>query len=307
MTETIQRSFSQGRRATDRRQAVTAPTLRVSLPVQGHQVQPSRLLLETAGFPVHPLQGALSFYDPSSGTEFLNVSDQDAFMLLDRKVTGAAFMDIFTLMDHPEFERYTHVPLSRPSAGFLIGSRPGAHFSVLSLQGRRVVTSHPVLLSRFLAQEDVNADVIPFHGSLTDAVHLGVADFTAGIVPDIQAFQRIGMETIGPPLAQSQLVLVSCKDAVEGVSDFRRRVEFAFMAGSSLVLEFTIPGVSLDAALAALKDSPAPLVLFDADGDATIRAQLGKDSVFSVMTHLGELGAYNLTASQVTLMDAETL
>src|SRR6185437_4930486 len=96
---------------------------------------------------------------------------------------------------------------------FRFASRPGEVEGVEKLAGRRIATSYPGLVRRYLAERGMEADVVRLDGAVETAVELGVADVIADVVETGSTLRAAGLEIFGQPILQSEAVLIRRRGA----------------------------------------------------------------------------------------------
>ena len=162
--------------------------LRIAVPNKGSLSDPAALMLTEAGYRQRLDSRELVLPDPDNDTEFFFLRPRDIAVYvgagrLDLGITGTDLMlDSGAKADVvlPLGFGWVDVPVRRSA------TEPGAPNDVSELAGLRVATAYPGLVSGYLAERGVNAEVIRLDGAVETAVALGVADVIADVVSTAQ-------------------------------------------------------------------------------------------------------------------------
>jgi ATP phosphoribosyltransferase len=178
---------------------------------------------------------------------------------------------------------------------------PGKTFeSLQDLQGKRVATSYPGLVEKFLAAAGVTADLIMLDGAVESAVRLGVADAVADVVSTGSTLRQAGLEIFGPVILESTAVLISRNPDIEGISTLLRRLQGVLVAKQYVLMDYDVPQRLLEQAclLAPGIESPTVSPLHDPDWVA-VRVMVPRADRNDVMDKLYDLGARAILVSAI--------
>lgn len=140
-----------------------------------------------------------------------------------------------------------------------------------ALSGKRIATSHPNVLARFLAQRKVNAEVVPMHGAVEVAPRLKLAHAVCDLVSTGATLEANGLRAVETVL-ESEAVLVRAPNRPEGeLEHLTRSVEQRFRGvtasrGAKYVM-MNAPKSALDAITRILPGAGAPTVTLLAGRD----------------------------------------
>jgi ATP phosphoribosyltransferase len=180
---------------------------RIALPHKGVLAPGSRQLLAAARYNCAAPRHRLFCADPDNNVEFVYLRARDvpplvAEGLIDVGITGRDFVaesgcDLVELLP---------LGFGRSTVRYAVPN--GADSTLEDLQGKRIATALPALVSRHLAANGLRAQVIALTGAVENAVHIGVADAVADVVESGRTLAMHGLRAIGPPLVVSEAVLV---------------------------------------------------------------------------------------------------
>ncbi len=154
-----------------------------------------------------------------------------------------------------------------------------------ALSGKRIATSHPNVLARFLAQRKVNAEVVPMHGAVEVAPRLKLAHAVCDLVSTGATLEANGLRAVETVL-ESEAVLVRAPNRPEGeLEHLTRSVEQRFRGvtasrGAKYVM-MNAPKSALDAITRILPGAGAPTVTLLAGRDDMVAVHaVCQESVF---------------------------
>lgn len=161
--------------------------------------------------------------------------------------------------------------------------------------GRRIATSYPAILNRFLSENDINAKIHTITGSVEIAPAIGMADAIFDIVSSGGTLVQNGLVEVSSVL-ESEAVLIASPELSE-----EKRVEldklcFRFRSiiesrGMKYVL-MNLPKASLDSALEILPAMKSPTILHLADPEwLSIHAVIPEKQLWERIEQLKAIGA----------------
>ena len=169
-----------------------------------------------------------------------------------------------------------------------------------SLAGRRIATSYPRLLGRWLAEEGVAAEAVTIRGSVELAPTLGIADAICDLVASgqtlvsnglretdrILACESVLVRTARAIPAQREATLQRILQRVRGVLEARKRKYLMMHAPKEALAEIRtlFPGM----------EEPTILPLGGRDDRFAVHAVAGEDVFWETMERLKALGASSI-------------
>ena len=185
---------------------------------------------------------------------------------------------------------------------FRFAAKPGVAKSVNDIQGKRVATSYAGLVSAYLAEHGVQADVVRLDGAVETAITLGVADVIADVVETGTTLRQQGLEVFGDPILRSEAVLIQRSNApAQGSLDvLARRLQGVITARSYVMMDYDVRVELVEQACALTPGLESPTVspLHD-KGYVAVRAMVPRNSTNQVMDELYDLGARAILVTDI--------
>jgi len=273
--------------------------LRIAVPNKGSLADAAAEMLAEAGYSGRRDPRDLHVVDERNDAEFFYLRPRDIATYvgsgaLDVGITGR---DLLLDSSSPASEI---AELGFGQSTFRFAGPAGTYRHLADLEGARVATSYPGLVSAFLATQGVSVSLIPLDGAVESAVRLGVADAVADVVSTGSTLRKAGLEIFGPVILQSVAVLVSAHADVPGISTLHRRLNGVLVAQQYVLMDFDCPRELLDQAcvIAPGIESPTVSPLHDPDWVA-VRVMVPRSDRNQVMDELYDLGAQAILVSAI--------
>lgn len=184
------------------------------------------------------------------------------------------------------------------SCRIMIAFPESSDFSdVTQLEGKRIATTYPNILGRYLEQNGVKAKLIEISGSVEIAPALGIADAICDIVSTGNTLKLNKLkksftvfESEAALIASPKLKENNIKTAL--VADLLVRIRSVLAASSSKYLMMNVPKTSLDAVIKMIPASKSPTILplFD-ESTVAVHAVVPADYIWNVLEPLRSAGA----------------
>lgn len=273
--------------------------LRVAVPNKGSLHAPAVDLLTAAGYRVHRGHKRLFATDPVNNIQFVFLRPTDIARnvgagMLDVGITGqdllaAAGTDTSTA---------ELLALDFGASHFYFAAAMGVAEKIVDLDGKRVATSFPALVTRAAAEAGIHLELVELDGAVETAVELGLADAIADVVETGALLQAAGLHTIGEPILRSEAVLVrGARGALTPASEqavdvLVARLRGVLIARQYVMMDYNCPDSALDAARAITPGMESPTVApLDEDGWVAVRAMVPRADAQMVMDQLWKAGA----------------
>jgi ATP phosphoribosyltransferase len=155
--------------------------LRIAVPNKGTLSAPAAQMLREAGYAQRVNDRDLVCRDAGNDVEFFYLRPRDIATYvgsgdLDLGITGRDLL----LDSDTEAEELLDLWFGR--ATFRFAARPEDLREVAQVDGRRIATSYPGVVARYLAEHGMTATVVRLDGAVENAIRLGVADVVADVV-----------------------------------------------------------------------------------------------------------------------------
>ncbi len=275
--------------------------LKVAIPNKGQLAEPAAQMLREAGYLTKVQAKNLVVVDRENEVEFFFLRPKDIAVYvakgkLELGITGQD-MVVDSGVSVTEI-----LPLGFSRAFFAIAG-PKSDVAISSLATARIATSYPGLLSSWLTQQGIEAEIVRLDGAVENAVQLGVADYVADVVATGTTLQLAGLELIGEPIMHSQAVLISGKtgDDDEIINRFVRRLNSVIVARDYVLMDYDIPSDLVEKACEITPgfESPTVSALRDPAWSA-IRVMVPSERVHQVMDELYQIGAKGILVTEIS-------
>ncbi|MGW5358705.1 ATP phosphoribosyltransferase [Actinopolymorpha pittospori] len=275
--------------------------LRVAIPNKGALAEPATQILREAGYRQRGSSKELVLIDPENQIEFYYLRPKDIAIYvgegtLDVGITGR---DLLLDAGAPAKELLT---LGFARSTFRLASRPGTAASVADLEGMRVATSYTGLVTKYLADHNVNAHVTHLDGAVETAIQLGVADVIADVVETGATLRQAGLVLFGDPILQSEAVLVKRDGTADpaGLELLLRRLQGVLVARDYVLMDFDIAADRVDEASAIAPGLEGPTVSpLHRAGWVAVRVMVPRKDAQRLMDELWEIGARAILVTSI--------
>jgi ATP phosphoribosyltransferase len=243
---------------------MSRPPLRIALPSKGRLAENALRLFRDAGIPVAADDRRLLLPIAEQDMEVLFVRADDIPTLVGDRAADIGVAGHNQLLEHGDQGLEVLLDLGFGRCRLVIAApRDGGIDRPQDLEGRRVATSHPTCLRRFLEQEGIGASIVPLSGSIELAPTIGAADAVADLVSTGETLRQNGLREVGTVL-DSQAVLISYAGHAEDdgrIEVLRTALQSVLAARPKRYLMLNAPDASLDAIIGLLPGIDAPTVL----------------------------------------------
>lgn len=177
--------------------------------------------------------------------------------------------------------------------------------SIRDLEGKRIATSYPKTVERFLAEKGIQADIHIINGSVEIAPNIGLSDAVCDIVSSGSTLFKNNLKEV-EVLLKSQAVLalsplVSTDD--QRVSDLLFRLRGVLRARGHKYVLMNVPKSRLEAVIALLPGMRSPSVLPLADENwVSVHTVIEEHTFWEVIEQLKDNGAEGILVSSIEKM-----
>ena len=279
----------------------TPDQLRIAVPNKGSLSQAATDMLREAGYKQRTDTKRLTLVDADNGVEFFYLRPRDIALYVGEGTLDVGITGRDLLLDSgAKAEEVLTLGFGR--SRFHFAAPPGTATSVADLVGRRVATSYAGVVRRYLEQHGVDAAVTRLDGAVETSVQLGVADVIADVVETGSTLRNAGLEVFGEPILESEAVLVTRAGAEPpaALEVFRRRLEGVLVARSYVMMDYDIPSVRVEEAVALTPGIESPTVSpLHREGWVAVRSMVRRDQAQRVMDELYDLGARGILSTDI--------
>ncbi|MFN5641504.1 MAG: ATP phosphoribosyltransferase [Sphingobacteriales bacterium] len=177
---------------------------------------------------------------------------------------------------------------------------------LVSLNGRRIATSYPGLLTRYLEANGIKADIHEISGSVEIAPGIGLADAVADLVSSGGTLFMNGLKEVDTIL-QSQAVLIQTPNLSEGKKKILEKLLFRIRAvkksKKNKYILLNAPNEKLEQIVSLLPGMKSPTILPLAEsGWSSVHSVLSEDTFWEIIEQLKENGAQGILVVPIEKM-----
>ena len=175
-----------------------------------------------------------------------------------------------------------------------------------SLEGKRIATSYPRILSRILKENGVNAEPVVVSGSVEVTVEVGIADAIADLVSTGTTLKMNGLEE-EECIYRSSAIMIARPDLQEEkkaiLTRLLERIDAVMLARHQKYILFNLPEEKLEEAARIIGGMKSPTVtpLMD-KGWVSVQSAVEEGRFWAVFEELRKLGAEGILVMNIEKM-----
>lgn len=275
--------------------------LRIAVPNKGQLADPASAMLGEAGYRQRRDSRDLIMVDPDNETEFFFLRPKDIAVYVGEGILQVGITGRDMLLDSraPVDEV---LPLGFGGSTFRFAAPGGSAMKVEDLQGKRVATSFPGVLSGYLEDNGIDARVIHLDGAVETSIELGVADAVADVVSTGTTLRNAGLELFGEPILTSEAVVIRQHGAEDDpqVEQLLRRLRGVLLARDYVMMDYDVHAERLDDAVALTPGMEGPTVSpLHREGWVAVRSMVPRRDAQRIMDDLWEIGARAILVTDI--------
>jgi ATP phosphoribosyltransferase len=275
-------------------------TLKIAVPNKGSLAQSAADILRESGYRQRDDAKQLTLADPDNDVEFFYLRPRDIAVYvgegtLDVGVTGR------DLLKDSGAAAAEVLPLGFGRSRFRFAGPVGELTEIGDLAGKRIATSYVGVVSRFLAERGIEAEVVRLDGAVESSIQLGVADAIADVVETGSTLRQAGLEVFGETILDSEAVLITREGAEPtGFGIFRRRIEGVLVARSYVMMDYDIAEEHVARAVELTPGIEGPTISpLRREGWVAVRAMVPRAGSQRLMDELYEIGARGILVTDI--------
>lgn len=276
--------------------------LRVAVPNKGMLAEPAALMLRESGYRQRGSSSELAILDPDNDAEFFYLRPRDVAVYVGSGTVDVGITGRDMLLD-AQAEADELLALDFGHSTFRFAAPLDGPSAVADLAGLRVATAYPGLLSKYLADLGVSADVIGLDGAVETACRLGVADAVADVVSTGTTLRTAGLSVIGDPLLESEGVLIRRRqdeEASPAVTQLIRRLQGVLVARQYVLMDYDCPVGVLDGACQITPGLEGPTISpLRKEGWVAVRSMVLRAETNQIMDDLWRVGARAILVTDI--------
>ena len=276
--------------------------LRIAVPNKGTLAAPAAQMLREAGYRQRTDERDLVCRDLANDVEFFYLRPRDiaTYVGSGDLALGITGRDLLIDAGSPADEL---LDLGFGGGTFRFAARPETVANVEEMEGRRIATSYPGVVARYLTERGVKADVIRLDGAVENAVRLGVADVIADVVSTGATLRQAGLTVVGEPILESSAILIGpAGSTVELVTVVQlvRRLQGVLVARRYVMLAYDVRADQLEVAVTLTPGIESPTVSpLHREGWVAVQAMVLRTSAHRIMDELYDMGARAILVTDI--------
>jgi ATP phosphoribosyltransferase len=278
--------------------------LRIAVPNKGSLAQPASEILRESGYRQRDDTKQLTLTDEENGVEFFYLRPRDIALYVGEGTLDVGITGRDLLRDSgAKADEVLSLGFGRSRFRF---AGPAGRFTDLGqLAGTRIATSYVGVVSGFLQERGIEAEVVRLDGAVESSLQLGVADVIADVVETGSTLRAAGLEVFGETLLESEAVLITRSgDVLGGIGGefeiFRRRVEGVLVARAYVMMDYDIEQANVTAAVALTPGIEGPTIApLHREGWVAVRAMVPRAGAQRLMDELYEIGARGILLTDI--------
>ncbi len=270
--------------------------LKIAVPNKGALSEAASTMLVEAGYRQRSDLKDLSLVDEANRVEFYYLRPRDIAVYVGEGTLDLGITGRDMLLDSGASAQEI-LALGFGGSKFRFAAPAGTNYELADLDGKRLATSYPGLLARYLAEHDVAARLIHLDGAVESSIRLGVADAIADVVETGTTLRRAGLELFGDPILESEGILVR-RPPERGEIDevaldhLLQRLSGVLVARNYVLMDYDIPLNLLEQAAAITPGLESPTVSpLAKEGWVAVRVLVPAKEHQLLMDDLHDLGA----------------
>ncbi len=274
--------------------------LRVALPNKGSLAEDSIKILIEAGYKQRTDSRDLVTIDEVNQIEFYYLRPRDIAIYVASGELSIGITGRDLLLDSGvKAQELLSLGFGKSTFRFAIPiSTIGEDISILN--GKRVATSYPGLVKKYLESKSIKADVVQLDGAVESAVRLGVADAIADVVSTGNTLRQAGLKVIGESMLESEAVLISSSKTSNEMQVLIHRLNSVIIARQYVLMDYDVKSDLVEAACALTPGIESPTISpLKVEGWMAIRAMVKRQEAHRIMDDLWSLGARGILVTDI--------
>jgi ATP phosphoribosyltransferase len=282
--------------------------LRIAVQSKGRLYDETMALFAEAGIKLTAVKRTLLVPSRNFPVEFLFLRDDD---IPGTVADGTADLGIVGLNEVLEKDNAVNIVKELGFSRCRLSLAIPQHINYDGLEwfnGKKIATSYPHILDKFLKEQGIHADIHVISGSVEIAPGIGLADGIFDIVSSGSTLVSNNLEEVHSVL-DSQAVLISSKtgelpaEKAEILEELLFRFEAVKAAEGRKYVLMNVPREKLDEVLAILPGMKSPTVLPLANADwCSVHSVLDEKMFWQIVSRLKAVGAEGILALDIEKM-----
>lgn len=272
-------------------------TLRVAIPNKGSLSAEAVRLLVDAGYRAHRDSRELRIMDTENDIVFFFQRPKDiaTYVGSGELEVGITGLDLLVNADAPA---RSILDLGFAKSQFRFAAPAGGIRTVQELDGRRVATSFPTVVEKYLANLGIKVDLVRLDGAVENAIELGVADAVADVVETGESLRNAGLVPFGEPVMRSEAILIQSTrraftdEQTAAIRSLTNRLRGVLNSRIYVIMDYDCPKAVVEQACVLTPGTESPTISALADPAwVAVRSLVRRQEAQHIMDELEEIGA----------------
>ena len=178
--------------------------------------------------------------------------------------------------------------------------------SIHSLEGKKIATSYPVILKKFLAENNVSAEIHEIGGSVEIAPTIGLTDAICDLVSTGGTLLSNGLKEV-EVIYKSESALIGNKNLSpekQAILDkWMLRIEAVYKAQNNKYILMNVPNSSIEAVSKLLPGMKSPTVIpLREEGWSSVHSVINQDDFWEIIEKVKREGAEGILVCPIEQM-----
>lgn len=275
--------------------------LRIAVPNKGSLSESASEVLREAGYRQRTDMRDLVLLDPDNGVEFYYLRPRDIAVYVGSGELEAGITGRDLLIDSGAPAQEV-LELDFGTSTFRFAASVERDWTLQDVEGKRVATAYPGLVSDYLSRAKISATVVRLDGAVESSVRLGVADVIADVVSTGNTLRQAGLKIFGEPILTSEAVLIqrTGSEIRPELEILIRRLQGVIIARRYVLLDYDVPKVLVQEACAITPGLESPTISpLQKEDWVAVRAMVLRKETNHVMDALWALGARGILVTDI--------
>jgi ATP phosphoribosyltransferase len=280
--------------------------LRIAIQKSGRLSEDSLKLLRDCGIRFNNGIGKLKSEALNFPLEVLFVRDDDIPQYIEDRIADAGIVGENVLLEQGK-DIATISRLDFGKCRLSIAVPKGMEYSSpADLEGRKIATSYPEILSRFLAEQGVNAEIHVIKGSVEIAPGIGLADAICDLVSSGSTLFTNGLRE-AEVILRSEALLAAGKNLDSGtrqlLDSLLFRINAVRSARTNKYILLNCPDSQLEKIISILPGMKSPTVMpLAREGWSSLHSVVEENDFWEIIENLKENGAQGILVVPIEKM-----
>lgn len=275
--------------------------LRIAVPNKGSLSESASEVLREAGYRQRTDMRDLVLSDPDNGVEFYYLRPRDIAVYVGSGELEAGITGRDLLIDSAAPAQEV-LELDFGTSTFRFAASVERDWTLKDVEGKRVATAYPGLVSDYLSKAKISATVVRLDGAVESSVRLGVADVIADVVSTGNTLRQAGLKIFGEPILTSEAVLIqrAGSEIRPELEILIRRLQGVIIARRYVLLDYDVPRALVQQACAITPGLESPTISpLQKEDWVAVRAMVLRKETNHVMDALWALGARGILVTDI--------